>query len=141
MGEFSRIIMGIGIYSAVMTGIFLPPALLIDKHRGDYEEKVKQQLSVVDKAFSAIAGKDRIVSLQESREFLDFIGYEKPIGENEAVYLRFRSPDNIEVVIGGDLQNNGGILSGSTAYSGRVTMPVDISDLERYVASRAEANL
>jgi len=106
---------------------------------GDYktDKRYREDIKFIEKVHDKIAGKDRIMSLEEKRAFLDFIGYKGAIDENETVYLRPRGHNNfyvgIEVVIGSDLQNNGTFISGSSADSGRAVKLLEKGELEKFL--------
>jgi len=98
-----------------------------------YKNNMNQQqnMAIAQQVYSKMAGTDRIVSPEESRDFLDAIGYKEPIHANDTVHLS-PSSEGIEVVVGDNLENNGALLRGSDAKSG-IRFPVSREALTDYL--------
>jgi len=90
------------------------------------------------------AGEDRIWSTQEKRRFLDDFGFEDAIlQEGQDIYFRRKEGTilgmstefgtNAEIVLGNNLENNGGFLRGSSANSGTYVGVINEEDLISYL--------
>ena len=78
---------------------------------------------LVNSVMLQASGYDRILSLQEKRNLLDRLGFEDSIlQDTQDIYFRpnnkFKAGPGIDIVLGYNLENNGGFLKGSNANSG-----------------------
>jgi len=99
------------------------------------EQKIYNERRVeLGRAIKISAGEDRIWNMQEKREFLDYIGINSIIQEGQEVYFRQSKGEKIGVVLGFNLENDGGFLTGSSAKSGTVVGTIDRPKLQDYLS-------
>lgn len=108
------------------------------------EEKAREKArleakEIVRRVYTKAAGDDRILSTEEKRRMLDSLGLDKAVlQEGQDIYYRVRQEPNsaeleYDIVLGYNLENNGGFLVGSRAKSGTVVGRVSGRDLASYL--------
>ena len=113
-----------------LTILALPPAM----YYGGKNKEVNQKL--IKRTIEVSAGQDRIWSQTEKREFLDSNGlYGVIMQEGEDIYFRPNSSHDVDVIAGYNLENNGSVLVGSSAKSGRKIGTINQKNLEQYITS------
>lgn len=91
-----------------------------------YLEHYSEIADIGRESIMVAAGEDRILSYEEKREFLDEIGLTSTVlqGEEESLYIEpfiWSNYDGAYVVLGKNLENNGGILpTFAGKYIGRI---------------------
>ena len=97
-------------------------------------EKSRMELTLlIEQVKAKSAGDDRIWDAQEKRKFLDAVGVREIIGDAQDVYFRQDNGENMNIVAGYNLENNGRFLIGSSADSGTVIGNVSKRALEAYL--------
>ena len=87
---------------------------------------------LLKQAIAKSAGKDGIWSDEEKRKFLNYFGYSDNILQNgEQIYFR-KSGSEAKIVLGNNLENNGGFLTGSSAKSGTLIGTLNAEELRKY---------
>ncbi|MBU0957527.1 MAG: hypothetical protein KKF56_01815 [Nanoarchaeota archaeon] len=117
---------------ATIVGVIVGKPMIENHNRRENDKTIKE-------VRSHIAGSDRVISVEESRRFLDAIGYTGVIHENDSIYFRHNGP-RIDVVVGYDVENNGMPLIGSSAKSGRVVSTLTRDELRYHMAQSGISN-
>jgi len=102
----------------IILGSIVLGAIALGSTMIKYDTLERKTENLIKKAVISSAGKDRIWSTEEKREFLDKYGMNDIIlGNDQDVYFRVEGPV-ANVRLGYALRNNGGFLHGSSASSG-----------------------
>ncbi len=126
-----------------------------EKIERNLEPDYKETKRLLEQAVKISVGEDRKWSDQEKRDFLDRFGCEEKIYQEgqEINFRRTRGPyyllphfqgkygrhgKDIEVILGGNLENNGEFMKGSNANSGISIGIINQSYLRKYLQNKNE---
>ncbi len=125
-----------GTFIAVYLACVGSATMIVDKEKKEANRVYGECSQLISKAKLASAGEDRIWTTAEKRKFLDYFKINEPIGEGQDIYFRVNpgvQSDPVEVVGGYNLENNGGLLHGSSAKSGTSLGRIPYSQLVAFV--------